>query len=86
MQKTYTIQKGQIHENNTPISQQKIIELLNQAEMDRTDLQTQEQINKNLEFQLFHFRDRTMKLENIIRDCVKGHRDLKKMAKKFGVI
>lgn len=85
--KVFTINDdGRICENGLVISNERIVLLLNEDDFVREDLRIARSRINNLEIQLHHFRSRHLKLTNGIKDCVGGHDDLKKFAKKMGVI
>lgn len=82
----YELRDGKVCEYGKPISNERIVKLLKEAEFVHSDLQIERNRNMNLKISLDHFRWRCLKLENGITDCVGGHDDIKKFAKKMGVI
>ena len=77
---------GEICEWDSPISREKILKLLNEHEFDIDDLRSERSRNEMLKHQKFYYSTRCLKLENGIHDCVHGHDDLRKFAKRMGVI
>lgn len=85
-EKTYKLENGKICEYGKPISNERIVELLNKADFLRSDLSDARSRINNLEHQSFHFRQRCLRFENGLKDCVSGHENLRKFAKRMGVI
>ena len=86
MSEEFSIENGVVCEWGKPISNERILVLLIQSNFNREDLSIARSRINNLEIQLHHFRSRHLKLTNGIKDCVGGHDDLKKFAKKMGVL
>ena len=63
-----------------------IVDLLNEADFVREDLRIEKSRNDNMKISLHHFRRRCLKFEVGLKDVVGGHEDLRKFAKRMGVI
>lgn len=77
---------GRICENGLVISNERIVLLLNEADFVREDLRIEKSRNDNMKISLHHFRRRCLKFEVGLKDVVGGHEDLRKFAKRMGVI
>lgn len=87
MKKKYSIgDNGEICEYGETISKERLVKLLNEEEHIIDNLRSCRSQKELTENQLFYYQTRCLKLENGISDCVHGHEDLKKFAKKMGVI
>lgn len=85
--KVFTINDdGRICENGLGISNERIVLLLNEADFVREDLRIEKSRNDNMKISLHHFRRRCLKFEVGLKDVVGGHEDLRKFAKRMGVI
>ena len=85
--KVFTINDdGRICENGLVISNERIVLLLNEADFVREDLRIEKSRNDNMKSSLHHFRSRCLKFEVGLKDVVGGHEDLRKFAKRMGVI
>ena len=84
--KRFTLENDRICEYGKPISNERIVTVLNEAEFVYEDLTYAENRITNLKGSLYHFRSRCRKLENGIKDSVGGYSDLKEFAKKMRII
>lgn len=85
--KVFTINDdGRICGNGLVISNERVVLLLNEADFVREDLMIEKSRNDNMKISLHHFRRRCLKFEVGLKDVVGGHEDLRKFAKRMGVI
>jgi len=84
-EKIFSLRDDKICEYGKPISNERILKLLNESEFVRADLQNAENRVMNTKITLDYYSTRCLRLENGIKDCIAGHDNLKKFAKKMGI-